>query len=177
VSDFPARLLQNWGIPERPSVRIPQSGTMNETWLLEWPEGRAVLRRHRRLARADVEFEHRVLAHAGRGGVPCPAVVATRQGASSVEHDGKFYSLYTWAPGSQVLRGHLDAEHAKSMGSVLARTHLVLADMAGGPEAHEPMAPLEHTLGRIEELIGVARDHPDRSRLSWAIADLAARSR
>jgi Ser/Thr protein kinase RdoA (MazF antagonist) len=177
VSDFPSQLLENWAIPAHPSARIPQLGAMNETWLLEWPGERAVLRRHRRSARAQVEFEHSVLAHARAGGVPCPSVITTGQGGSLVEQDGRFYSLYTWAPGLQVLRGHLDAEHALSMGRMLALTHLVLADMPGGPEAHELMAPFEDTLGRIEELIGVARARPDQRRLGWVIDDLTARSR
>ena len=177
VSDFPSQVLENWDIPEHPSVRAPQLGAMNETWLLEWPGERAVLRRHRRLARAEVEFEHRVLAHARSGGVPCPAVIPTGRGSSLVEDGGRFYSLYTWAPGSQVLRGHLDAEHARSMGTMLALTHSVLADLAGGPEAHDPIVPLDQTLGRIEELIRVAQAFPDRSRLAWAIDDLTSRSR
>ncbi len=136
-----------------------------------------MLRRHRRSARAEVEFEHRVLAHARSGGVPCPAGIPSRRGASLVEEDGRFYSLYTWAAGLQVPRGHLDAEHAESMGSMLARTPLVLADMRGGPQAHDPIIPLEDTLGRIEELISMARDRGDRSWVSWVIDDLAARSR
>ena len=136
-----------------------------------------MLRRHRRSVRAEVEFEHRVLAHARSGGVPCPAVIPTGRGGSLVEDDGRFYSLYTWAPGSQVPRGQLDAEHAQSMGTMLALTHLVLADMVGGPEAHDPIVPLEQTLGRIEELIRVAQARPDRSRPGWAIDDLNARSR
>ena len=177
VSDFPSQVLENWDIPEHHSARVPQLGAMNETWLLEWPGERAVLRRHRRSVRAEVEFEHRVLAHARSGGVPCPAVIPTGRGGSLVEDDGRFYSLYTWAPGSQVPRGQLDAEHAQSMGTMLALTHLVLADMVGGPEAHDPIVPLEQTLGRIEELIRVAQARPDRSRPGWAIDDLNARSR
>ena len=157
VSGFPAHILERWDVPRHPSVRVPQLGAMNETWLLEWPRERAVLRRHRRSARGEVEFEHRVLAHARSGGVPCPAVILTAQGGSLVEQDGRFYSLYTWAPGSQVLRGHLDAEHAQSMGRMLALTHSVLADMAYGPEAHDPIIPVEDMLGRIEELISLAR--------------------
>ena len=94
---------------------------MNETWLLEWPRERAVLRRHRRSARGEAEFEHRVLAHARLGRVDLPRRSSlTAQGGSLVEQDGRFYSHYTWAPGSQVLRGHLDAEHAQSMGRMLA---------------------------------------------------------
>lgn len=72
VDHFPAQLLQNWDIPEHASVKVPEAGTMNETWLLEWPEDRAVLRRHRRSVRTEVEFEHSVLAHA-RSGAGCRA--------------------------------------------------------------------------------------------------------
>ena len=150
---------------------------MNETWLLKWPGDRAVLRRHRRTVRAEVEFEHRVLGRARSGGVPCPAVVPALRGGSLVEEDGRFYSLYTWAPGSQVLRGHLDAQHAESMGSMLARVHVTFADVPGGLEAHDSMVPLEDTLRRVDELTGIARDRPDRSRVSWVIEDLTSRAR
>ncbi len=177
MDHLPARLLQNWGIPEHVSVRVPQSGTMNETWLLEWPADRAVLRRHRRPVRAEIEFEHRVLAHARSSGVPCPAIVPTRRGCSLVEDDAHFYSLYTWAPGTQVVRGRLDPEQAESMGAMLGRTHIALADLPGGPAGGDHLSSLEQTLGRIDELINVALARPDRARLSWAIDDLKARAR
>ena len=53
----------------------------------------------------------------------------------------------------------------------------MLADVRGGPEANDPIIPLQATLGRIEELIGIARDRPDLSGASWAIEDLTARWR
>jgi Ser/Thr protein kinase RdoA (MazF antagonist) len=63
------------------------------------------------------------------------------------------------------------------MGSMLARIHLALADLPGGPEAHDPIAPLQHTLERIETLISMAQGHPDQDRVSWVIDDLTTRSR
>ncbi|HTT90064.1 MAG TPA: phosphotransferase [Acidimicrobiales bacterium] len=177
MANFPARLLRNWDILERPSVRAPSSGAMNETWLLEWPGQRCVLRRHRRLVRDEVEFEHRVLAHAGSGGIPCPAIIPARGGAALVEDDARFYSLYSWAPGSQIFRGHLDPQHARSMGSMLGRIHKVLADLPGGPQAHDRESPLDETLGRIEELNRIAHDCADRARVGWAIDELTARAR
>ena len=118
VSDFLPQLLENWDIAEYP-WSAPRIGCY-ERDLAAGMGGRArvVLRRHRRPGRAEVEFEHRALAHARSGGVPCPAIVPTRRGGSLVEEDGRFYSLYTWAPGLQVLRGDFGAEHAESMGSM-----------------------------------------------------------
>lgn len=177
MTDVPVRLLTDWGIHEPVRVRRPESGTMNETWLLEWPSGHAVLRRHRRFVRADIELEHRVLGHAHSRGIPCPRIIPTRQGNPLVEDDGRFYSLYTWAPGCQVRRGQLDAGKARSMGSMLGRIHLALADLPGGPEAHDPISPVRHTLRRIEQLLKLARDRPDQDRVRGVIDQLTARSR
>lgn len=177
VTDFPTRLFEEWDIPRLASIRRAESGTMNETWLLEWPDGRAVLRRHRRSVRAEIEFEHRVLRHARSGGVACPAVLPTGRGAALVEEGGRFYSLYTWAPGSQLPRGGLGGAHARSMGLTLARIHLVLADLPGGPEAHDPLSPVEQTLERIGTLLHLARGRPDQARLHVIVEGLEARWR
>lgn len=63
------------------------------------------------------------------------------------------------------------------MGSMLARIHLVLADLPGGHRAPDPITPLEQTLGRIEELIGMGQRRPDRARVCWAIDHLTAKAR
>jgi Ser/Thr protein kinase RdoA (MazF antagonist) len=177
VINFPARLLQNWDIAQFISIRVPQLGTMNDTWLLEWPQDRAVLRRHRRSIRAEVEFEHRVLGHARSHGVPCPAIIPTLRGDSLVEDDAQFYSLYTWASGLHVARGHIADKHAQSLGSMLAHIHRALADLSGGPEARDPIPSSEYTLGRIDDLMSLAQDRPDRERASFIINELTTRSR
>jgi hypothetical protein len=90
VDHCPAQVLRNWDILECLTVRVPQSGTMNESWL--HPPG------------------------------------ACRP-----------------------------------------------ARWPSGPRLGEPFGA--HPLGRIEELISIARDRPNRARVSWAIGDLTARER
>jgi Ser/Thr protein kinase RdoA (MazF antagonist) len=167
VAPFPSQVLRAWGLANPLSINVPGSGTMNETWLLKWADRQAVLRRHRRLDRPSIDFEHTVLAHVKDGGIPCPTVIPTRSGEQIVEHQGRFYSLSTWAPGTQVARGQIGPSQALCMGSTLARIHAVLVDVIGGPDANDPPIPLDATLERLDRLNQLAKQRPDQAGLSW----------
>jgi Ser/Thr protein kinase RdoA (MazF antagonist) len=134
-------VLAIWGIKDAQSICVAASGTMNDTWLVNRAAGRVVLRRHRRTDRDDVELEHRVLRHAKFAGIPAPSTLNTPGGEEVVEHAGRLHSLYSWAPGRQVRRASIGHDRAFAMGSMLARIHLGLEDLAGS--RHESVEPEE----------------------------------
>ena len=57
---------------------MPATGAMNETVIVTTPDGRFVLRRHRRRDRIRVTFAHDVIEHARDQGLPVPADRSTK---------------------------------------------------------------------------------------------------
>jgi Ser/Thr protein kinase RdoA (MazF antagonist) len=174
---WPSHLLAAWGINSFRSVSRPSSGTMNETWLVDLDDDRVVLRRHRRRHRHQVESEHAVMAKARAAGILCPAIIPTVGGTHIVEHDGRFYTLYSWAPGVQYPLRELEAAHARSMGSTLAAIHAALAPIAGGRP--DDGAPYDASRFRADmaRLASHLRSRPDHLDLVWLLDNLDSRWR
>lgn len=100
-----AGALQHWALEPVLAVDRATSGTMNDTFLITTEQRRLVLRKHRRTRRDQIEFEQAVIDHARKGGIPTPTTVSTPGGTTIVEHNGSFYSLFTFARGQQVAHG------------------------------------------------------------------------
>jgi homoserine kinase type II len=170
VTPFPAELLDAWDLPACISAVPPTSGTMNETWLLDFGSGRrSVFRRHRRTDRALVEFEHAVLAAARVAGVPCPAIIPTVDGQPFLESGDRFYSLYSWAPGMQLPRAQISPAQAASAGETLARIHLALRHHPHGPWKEDPPYDPVAVDARLAAMALVVTD------IGWLSDEVAAR--
>ncbi|WP_188895152.1 phosphotransferase enzyme family protein [Microlunatus endophyticus] len=165
--------LRHWNLEPVTGVERATSGVMNQTYLVSTAQRRLVLRRHRRSVRDEVEFEHAVIAHARARGIPAPAAISTPDGEAIVDHDGAFHSLFAFARGQQVSRGELTAPHARSMGEMLARLDLALADFPVPPRAAREhpadLAPVAVAVDHLLQRIGRRSEQSERDR--WA-ADL-----
>jgi Ser/Thr protein kinase RdoA (MazF antagonist) len=98
----------------------------NGSWLAEAADGRpVVVRRYNALAtRADLAYEHAVLAYLSEAGWVVPAPLSDLVG-----HDGLLYCLTRHVPGRAIRPEPLAQRRRR--GRDLARLHLALRDLAG----------------------------------------------
>ncbi|HEY2175302.1 MAG TPA: phosphotransferase [Mycobacteriales bacterium] len=171
-------VLDAWRLEPVGDVTPTALGTMNETFVVTTPVRRLVLRRHRRTDRSLVEREHDVIGYARDHGIPAPAAIPTPAGDRVVDHAGRLYSLFSYAPGRQVARDDLTPEHAQSMGDMLARVHLALADYAFTPSPVPDLPSREDTLHRLADIVEVIERRPDPDvQEQWALQRLRSRER
>lgn len=177
-TDDIGRVLQRWALEPVLSVERATSGSMNETFLITTAQRQVVLRRHRRPHREQVEFEHRVIAHARGNGIPAPAAIPTPQGEVIIDHEVTFYSLFTFARGRQIARSQLTAPHARSMGRMLARLDLALADFpVAAPIADERASDPAPVLATIDNLLSSIEQRPNRTEQDqWAADHLRSKA-
>lgn len=179
-------VLGEWQVGPVLAIDRATSGTMNETFIVTTADRRVVLRRHRRSHLAQIEYEHAVIAHASASGIPTPAALITLGGERIVEHDGAFYSLFAFACGDQVTRDQLTLANARSMGDLLGRLHLALADFPGTTEpVGERRNSVAETVASLERLLRLVEATPDpdehdrwaaehlRTKLQWLAANPA----
>ncbi len=171
-------MLDAWRLEPVRQVEPTALGTMNETFVVTTASRRLVLRRHRRRDRPAVEREHEVIGHARRRGVPSPAALLAPGGTPLVEHAGRLHSLFAYAPGHQVTRDRLTAGHARSMGEMLARLHVALADYPFRPPAPPDLPTRAETLLRLRDLVAeIERWVPSGEQEEWALHRLRTRER
>jgi Ser/Thr protein kinase RdoA (MazF antagonist) len=171
-------VLDAWRLEPVEGIAPTALGTMNETFVVTTAVRRLVLRRHRRTERSLVDREHDVIGHARDHGIPAPAAIPTPAGDRVVDHAGRLYSLFSFAPGRQVARDDLIPEHARSMGDMLARVHLALADCAFAPPPVADLPSREDTLHRLADIVEVIERRPDPGpQEQWALQRLRSRER
>ncbi len=177
-SDQLHAVLDVWRLEPVEDIVPTALGTMNETFVVTTQIRRLVLRRHRRTERSLVEREHDVIGHARARGVPAPAAVPAPAGDRVVDHAGRLYSLFRYAPGRQVARDDLTGEHARSMGYMLARVHLALEDCEFAPPPVPELPIREGTLHRLADVVEVIERFPDPGvQEQWALQRLRSRER
>lgn len=175
MTDAPIALLRAWGIEDVTSVTLPETGSMNDTWLVEHSSGRHVFRRHRRTEREPVEFEHTVLDWVRETGIPVPDVVGTLSGDRIVESEGGFYTLYSWAVGVQLPRDAIGERQAEGMGRTLAQVHNALADKPFVPTERRSPARTDATVEAIRQLCASIDARADRADHQGAVGHLKSR--
>ncbi|MET9023008.1 phosphotransferase [Actinopolymorpha sp. NPDC004070] len=170
-------VLDHWGLEPADSIERTESGTMNDTYVVTTARRRVVLRRHRRTDRSQVEWEHEVIAHARAGGVSVPAAITTPDGELVVGHDGRWFSLFTYADGEQVDRTRLRPAHARAMGATLAHIHRALADVPDLPPAKvNPTPSPEETLRRMADLAALIERRESFDQCdAWALDRLRSK--
>jgi len=150
-------VLESWRLDPVVSVDRATSGTMNETFIVTTEQQRVVLRRHRRRDRQQVEHEHEVIAHARGHGIPVPAAIPTPRGDLTVDQDGAWYSLFTFAHGRQLDKDELTPARAWAMGATLARIHVALQDfpivVSEQPAPTSDLQPVADTIRTLLERI------------------------
>jgi Ser/Thr protein kinase RdoA (MazF antagonist) len=171
VSELIAAVAAEFELGPIEDIARPPTGTMNETYLVRAGGRRVVLRRHRRTDRSLVEREHEIMAHARERGIPIPSALRTRSGNRIVQYDGKWHSVFTWAPGIQVTA--VDAGRAQSMGMMLARIHDALADFPVEPIVR-PVPTIDGTLQLMQRIRAAIPSDTEEDRAAIAYLDSQA---
>ncbi len=179
ADDLLRDVLQAWQIEPVQRIDRATSGTMNETFIVTTDVRQVVLRRHRRTDLSQIEHEHDVVAHARHRGIPTPAALVDPDGNRVVERGGAYYSLFALARGGQLPHDQLNPPRAWSMGQLLGRLHLALADYPVSSSVGERRHSGSETAAQIEHLLRRVEEHPDpderdhwatehlRTKLSW----------
>jgi len=154
-------VLAHYGIPLLNPVRLT-GGLINSTWRLSGPEGPAfVLQRLHPSFPGEVNLNFACVTDylAARGHL-VPRLIATRNGAWWVEHDGGVWRLMTFVDG--VSHATLpDLAHARTGGAMLGGFHAALREFEGPlpyqrPAVHEPARHRAFLL----ETLARRSDHP-----------------
>ena len=104
-------------------------GVENTNYFVDTTDGRWVLTLFERLNHEDLPFFLGLMEHLAHRGFPSPMPVATRDGATLTELNGKPAALVTRLTGQSVL--FPDIMHCAAVGRTLAEMHIVGASYAG----------------------------------------------
>ena len=128
MSESPARALAAYELPAIVSISPLVGGLINETWLVETADGRAVLQRVNpifgRAVHDDIEA---ITAHLAARGMVTPRLYRTRDGALCVENEAGVFRLLTFIAGQTPKV--MTAELARPAGLLVGRFHAALSDL------------------------------------------------
>ena len=123
-------VLSEWQIGRLVSAVVPATGTVNRTLIVQAERGAFALRVSSR-ARERVEWEQECIVFAATHGVPVCRPIPTPSG-TILERGDHFFALFPLAPGQQIARASLRAEHAEAAGKCLACIHAALERLPAG---------------------------------------------
>ena len=116
-------LLSPWGLSESLQERL-RGGMLNENCRVWTKAGQFVLKMYRYRDARQVAFEQKMLRCLADRRFPCPRVVATQDGRTLLEREGKVMALYTYLPGKTGQAFEL--RDLRRVGFLLGRLHRVL---------------------------------------------------
>lgn len=177
VSAEDAQVVAAWGLGGVRDVRVPRTGVVHRTLLLDCADGRFALRAYRYAKRAPVEREHALIAQVAARGIPAVRPVPLLEGGTVLERGGRFYALFPFAPGRHIARARLGPRALAAMGGFLAKLHCALAECS--PEGMRPRnldMDATRTLEGIAQLLAVIHSKPERDAAdALALEQLASR--
>src|SRR5688572_27598370 len=104
VASADLEVVACWPIGAIISADSPSTGAVNRTLLVRTTAGSYALRAYRHLGRTRVESEHALIAYAADHGVPAPRPLKLPNGETILERGGRFFALFPWAAGRQIVR-------------------------------------------------------------------------
>ena len=123
--------------------RTPQ-GSTNISFFVTASSGRYVLRCSTARKSLDaMQFEVRLIEYLRERGYPAPAIIPTRRGEEYAEHNGTFYLMTAFIPGSPY--DPEDMSHLLAAGRGLGLYHQLVKDFPG-PYYYRP-SPVLTSLG------------------------------
>jgi len=124
--DEASALIERLGLGPLTALESVRSGIENTNYFLETPQGAWVLTLFERLTEAELPFYLHLMKHLAGRGIPVPEPQADAAGALLHILKGKPAAVVDRLPGHHHLAP--DNAHAATVGRVLARMHLAVAD-------------------------------------------------
>ena len=124
--DEASALIERLGLGPLTALESVRSGIENTNYFLETPKGAWVLTLFERLTEAELPFYLHLMKHLAGRGIPVPEPQADAAGALLHTLKGKPAAVVDRLPGHHHLAP--DNAHAATVGRVLARMHLAVAD-------------------------------------------------
>lgn len=122
---------RSWNLPPIVSTTVPSTGTIHQVTLLSTHTNEHyVLRAYRytQKDRARIVAEHAIASYVLAHGLPAIAPLPLPSGETILEHEGRFYALYPFAQGQQMLREQVtSSEIVAAMGRCLGELHQILS--------------------------------------------------
>jgi len=140
--DIVLEVLDRFGVG-KPFLLEQAGGTASPKWAINADKGRFIVRvRPSEFANVrSVCFDHEVIGHLARVGLPVPAPLTQPDGKTWLSKDGEMYEVLNWVDGEPFDESDFDA--IEELGKFLARFHDAITKIPPGKE------------GQLRE------DHPD----------------
>jgi len=116
------QVLAAWDIGDVISARVPETGSVNRTVIVDSERGRFVLRVSKR-GQERIEWEHACINWAADSGLPVCRPIPFSGSHFFLQQDDQFFALFPFAAGQQIGRGALNSEQARAAGACLASIH------------------------------------------------------
>jgi Ser/Thr protein kinase RdoA (MazF antagonist) len=138
TADDVASVLERYEVGRALDPPRPAGGTANTNCRIVTDRGQFVLRRRnpKYAVPAYVAFDHQLMEHLARRGVPTPLAVCSRSGKRWVVVNGDTYELYPFRPGRAHDRGSL--AEIRAAASALAHFHEAAAAFEAPPGKEWP---------------------------------------
>ena len=168
------RVARAHGLGAATSVTGIRAGSVNSNYFVDAEARRVFLRIYEEQDAAGVAFEWALLEHLSAAGLPVPRrVVGPEPGALRVAD--KPTAVFELVGGHEVCQAMVDADRARAVGAVLARTHAAVGDFSRSGEGRfgraevrrrlEGVAALERR--ELREAVEELRGALDRVDASW----------
>ncbi len=171
------KILSCWDAGPLQSFNRPDTGTINQTWIVKTDTGRFVLRQYAHGDPQRIPLEHDLIRWVSERGLPAPCPVETREGETWIEGDGDCFALFAFASGQQTSREGLADWQIDAMGRFLADLHSTLVAypielVRKRGFSYDPVRALKEIDRFIEE---VRRRGPTDQVDVWALERLEGR--
>ena len=162
-------ILTAWGLPAAGmQVRWHSPRPLSAAAIIDLPDGPLFVKRHHRSVRmaAELEEEHRFIAHLHGRGALVSRVLPTAAGGTAQTHGDWTYELQTLGSGIDLYRDAVSwspfetAHHAVAAGQALARLHRAARDYHAPPRAAHMLVSNDriirstHPLAVVRGLLG-----------------------
>ncbi len=134
------------------SVTPARRGVVNETAFVETNRGRFVVRRNNRRVRMDDQrYRHRLTNWLRDQGCAAPGLIATREGETLVELDGRIYEIHEFVDGEEF--DYKRPEQLHSVGGVIAHFQQAIEGFEPPSNQYEPRYSPQNVLALAEWLL------------------------
>lgn len=123
------RVLDAFELPRSGDPSEVSGGTLNDNYHVVTADGPLFARRYRADIETDrVRHEHSITRWVADGGAPAIAPLASPEGETVIEVEGRLWALFPWVDGRAPIRGEIMPGEAEAIGEAHGHIQRLLAD-------------------------------------------------